>query len=104
MRRSPHRCFLIRLKCVWHRSMVAITEGKMAPFPGGILLKCATEGHVLGAVGISGASADEDEFCALEGGKLSSPNPHDPHLILPSPHPHLILIILTLSNPHPILT
>ena len=39
----------------------------MAPFPGGVLLQCAESKETLGAVGISGASADEDEYCALEG-------------------------------------
>ena len=45
-------------------SMVSITDGKMAPFPGGVLMK-SKSGEVLGAVGVSGASGDEDEFCAL---------------------------------------
>ena len=47
-------------------SMVNITGGKMAPFPGGIVLKSA-DGAVIGAVGVSGASGDEDEYCALRG-------------------------------------
>ena len=38
----------------------------MAPFPGGVLIK-STNGNVLGAVGVSGASGDEDEYCALRG-------------------------------------
>ena len=46
--------------------MVNITGGKMAPFPGGILLK-TNGGAVIGAVGVSGASGDEDEYCALRG-------------------------------------
>ena len=46
-------------------SMVNITGGKMAPFPGGVLLK--SEGKVIGAIGVSGASGDEDEYCALQG-------------------------------------
>jgi uncharacterized protein GlcG (DUF336 family) len=45
-------------------SMVNITEGKMAPFPGGVLMK-DQEGNVIGAVGVSGASGDEDEYCAI---------------------------------------
>jgi uncharacterized protein GlcG (DUF336 family) len=35
------------------------------PVPGGILV--CVDGKVAGAVGISGASSDEDEACALEG-------------------------------------
>ena len=38
----------------------------MAPFPGGVLIK-STTGSILGAVGVSGASGDEDEYCALRG-------------------------------------
>ena len=51
-------------------SMVSITGGKLAPFPGGVLIK-NTEGKIIGAVGCSGASADEDEYCALMGIELS---------------------------------
>jgi|EP01043_Picozoa_sp_COSAG02_P003029 uncharacterized protein GlcG (DUF336 family) len=32
---------------------------------GGVLLRAKSDGGVVGAVGISGASADEDEYCAL---------------------------------------
>lgn len=45
-------------------SMVNITQGKMAPFPGGILLQ-KKSGEIIGAVGVSGAAGDEDELCAL---------------------------------------
>ena len=44
--------------------MIGITGNKMAPFPGGVLIK-NKDGQIIGAVGISGASADEDEYCAL---------------------------------------
>jgi hypothetical protein len=47
-------------------SMVNITDGKMAPFPGGVLMKLES-GEVIGSVGVSGASGDEDEYCALHG-------------------------------------
>ena len=46
-------------------SMVAISGNQMAPFPGGILLKVS--GSIIGAVGVSGASGDEDEYCAIRG-------------------------------------
>lgn len=39
----------------------------MAPFPGGVLLREAESGAVVGAVGVSGAAGDEDEYCALAG-------------------------------------
>jgi uncharacterized protein GlcG (DUF336 family) len=44
-------------------SMMAIS-GKMAAFPGGVLLR--NEGNeIVGAIGVSGAAGDEDEYCAL---------------------------------------
>ena len=45
--------------------MVDISGGRMAPFPGGVLLK--EDNRVVGAVCVSGASGDEDEYCALRG-------------------------------------
>lgn len=46
-------------------AMVAISQGQMAPFPGGILLLLGD--HIIGAVGVSGAAGDEDEYCAIRG-------------------------------------
>lgn len=45
--------------------MINITGGKMAAFPGGILLR-NVENEVVGAIGVSGASGDEDEYVALK--------------------------------------
>jgi glc operon protein GlcG len=45
--------------------MVAISQGQMATFPGGIVVKLGE--HVIGAVGVSGAAGDEDEYCAIRG-------------------------------------
>lgn len=47
-------------------SMMSITNGKMAAFPGGVLLR-NLEGEVVGAIGVSGAAGDEDEYVALKG-------------------------------------
>lgn len=47
-------------------SMVNITDGKMVPSAGGVLIT-SESGKVIGAVGVSGASADEDEYCAWKG-------------------------------------
>ena len=41
----------------------------LAPFPGGVLLRETPGGSVVGAIGVSGASADEDEHCALAGAR-----------------------------------
>ena len=46
-------------------SMVAVSGNRMAPFPGGILLK--VDDYVIGSVGVSGAAGDEDEYCAIQG-------------------------------------
>mmetsp|Transcript_41147 Transcript_41147/g.42043 ORF Transcript_41147/g.42043 Transcript_41147/m.42043 type:complete len:123 (+) Transcript_41147:1-369(+) len=51
--------------------MGQITGGLMAPFPGGVVLNTSEQAdgtvHILAGVGVSGASGDEDEFCALAG-------------------------------------
>ena len=42
-----------------------MSGGKVVPVPGGVLV---LQDHVIiGAVGISGATSDEDEACAIEG-------------------------------------
>ena len=45
--------------------MNQIADGKLAPFPGGVLIK-NHEGKIVGAVGCSGATADQDEYCAMK--------------------------------------
>jgi uncharacterized protein GlcG (DUF336 family) len=39
------------------------SEGRMAPVPGGVLIRSA--GVLLGAVGVSGDTSDVDEACAI---------------------------------------
>ncbi|MBI2361355.1 MAG: heme-binding protein, partial [Deltaproteobacteria bacterium] len=46
-------------------ALSAMSEGKVVPVPGGVLI--VKDNAVIGAVGISGASSDEDEACAIEG-------------------------------------
>jgi uncharacterized protein GlcG (DUF336 family) len=48
-------------------SFYFLNHTQMAPFPGGVVIKAAEGGDIVGAVGVSGASADEDEYCALMG-------------------------------------
>lgn len=48
-------------------NQIGIVNGEMACFPGGILVKEASTGDILGSVGVSGAAGDEDEYCALQG-------------------------------------
>jgi uncharacterized protein GlcG (DUF336 family) len=44
----------------------AVLPHGLAPVPGGVLVKDA-EGHVIGAVGASGDTSDNDEICVLAG-------------------------------------
>lgn len=44
----------------------AMSEGRVVPAPGGVLIKDAA-GEVIGAAGISGDVSDKDEACALAG-------------------------------------
>jgi uncharacterized protein GlcG (DUF336 family) len=41
-------------------------QGALVPVPGGVLIKDAS-GNLLGAVGISGDTSDNDETCAIAG-------------------------------------
>mmetsp|Transcript_10746 Transcript_10746/g.25402 ORF Transcript_10746/g.25402 Transcript_10746/m.25402 type:complete len:132 (-) Transcript_10746:68-463(-) len=47
-------------------SAVTISHGRIAPVPGGILIK-STDGQNIGAVGVSGDSSDNDETAAMAG-------------------------------------
>ena len=47
-------------------TLAATSEGKLLPQQGAVLVRDAA-GTILGAVGISGASGDEDEACAAYG-------------------------------------
>lgn len=59
--------------------MIAISQGEMASFPGGILIKLGND--IVGAIGVSGAAGDEDEYCAIravmESGLGISPVPEE---------------------------
>ncbi len=50
-------------------SLSAMSGGKVVPVPGGVLI--LQDGVIIGAVGVSGGTADEDEACAIEGIKAS---------------------------------
>lgn len=47
-------------------ALSAASGGRAIPSPGGVLIQAA-DGHVIGAVGISGDTGDRDEACALAG-------------------------------------
>jgi len=44
----------------------SLAQGKIIPVPGGVLMRDAS-GALIGAVGISGDTSDNDETCALAG-------------------------------------
>ena len=48
------------------QSMNALAKGFLVPVPGGVLIRGA-EGAVVGAVGITGDTSDNDEICAIAG-------------------------------------
>jgi uncharacterized protein GlcG (DUF336 family) len=47
-------------------AIVAASGGRLVPNPGGVLIRNAG-GQVIGAVGISGDTGDNDEICAIAG-------------------------------------
>lgn len=46
-------------------ALAAASDGRVVPVPGGVLILSA--GQVIGAVGITGDTSDNDEACALAG-------------------------------------
>lgn len=52
------------LKSALITALADASGGNFAPIPGGVLIRDAS-GKVIGAMGISGATADEDESCAV---------------------------------------
>lgn len=46
-------------------ALAAVTEGRAVPSPGGVLIADGSE--IVGAIGISGDTGDNDEACALAG-------------------------------------
>jgi uncharacterized protein GlcG (DUF336 family) len=49
----------------FHTAMSAVSSGRYAPMPGGVLIK--RDGAILGAVAVTGDSSDRDELCAILG-------------------------------------
>ncbi len=44
----------------------ALSDGNVVPVAGGVMVKDAS-GALIGAVGVSGASSEDDETCAVAG-------------------------------------
>jgi uncharacterized protein GlcG (DUF336 family) len=51
---------------MFYTALAAASEGRLVPNPGGVLIRDGA-GDVIGAVGISGDTADRDELCAIAG-------------------------------------
>lgn len=51
-------------------ALTTVAQGRLVPAPGGVLIKDAN-GNVMGAVGVSGDTSDNDEACALFGIKAA---------------------------------
>ena len=51
-----------------------LSSGRMIPVPGGVLIRSAS-GDILGSVGISGDTSDNDEACAVYGIKAGGLTP-----------------------------
>jgi uncharacterized protein GlcG (DUF336 family) len=47
-------------------ALAAMSDGKVVPVPGGVLIRDASK-EVIGAVGITGDTSDNDEKCGLAG-------------------------------------
>jgi uncharacterized protein GlcG (DUF336 family) len=45
-------------------ALIELADGRMIPVPGGVLVR-SPEGGLLGAVGVSGDTSDNDEICAV---------------------------------------
>jgi uncharacterized protein GlcG (DUF336 family) len=48
-------------------ALITIAEGKIMPVPGGVLIRSRETNAILGAIGISGDSSEQDERCAIAG-------------------------------------
>jgi uncharacterized protein GlcG (DUF336 family) len=46
-----------------------MSGGKVVPVAGGVLI--LQDGAIIGAVGVTGGTSDEDELCAIEGIKAA---------------------------------
>lgn len=52
-------------------AVAAASLGRMIPVPGGVLIRSPKTGDIIGAVGISGDTADKDEAAAIAGIQIS---------------------------------
>ena len=51
---------------IFMNSLISLSDQRLVPIPGGVLIK-NQQGDVLGSVGITGDTSDNDEACAAAG-------------------------------------
>jgi uncharacterized protein GlcG (DUF336 family) len=51
---------------IFFNALSDMSRGRMVPVPGGVLIR-SKEGEILGSVGISGDTSENDEICAVHG-------------------------------------
>jgi uncharacterized protein GlcG (DUF336 family) len=55
----------------FYNALSDLCDGNIVPMPGGVLIRESAKGRIIGAVGISGDSGDNDETCAVAGVKAA---------------------------------
>jgi uncharacterized protein GlcG (DUF336 family) len=55
----------------FYNALSDLCGGNIVPMPGGVLIRDRPDGKIIGAVGISGDSGDNDEVCAVAGVKAA---------------------------------
>jgi uncharacterized protein GlcG (DUF336 family) len=60
-------------------ALAAAAGGRFISVPGGVLVRAA-DGRIIGAVGVTGDTSDNDEYCAIVGIKAAglTPDPAEP--------------------------
>jgi uncharacterized protein GlcG (DUF336 family) len=51
----------------FYNALSDLMGGHLVPMPGGVLVRETVDGPIIGAVGISGDTGDNDELCAVAG-------------------------------------
>lgn len=73
----PSRLLFDRAKesPTFYAALSDLSDGNMVPMPGGVLIRGSATGKIIGAVGISGDTGDNDEICAIAGVKAAGLHP-----------------------------
>lgn len=59
---------------VFVNSLIEMSGGRVSPMPGGVLIRNA-DGRIVGALGVTGDTADNDEICAVAGVEAAGLSP-----------------------------